>query len=333
MGKANGTAGAHPHGHGHGHAGGHWHGVGADADKRLLTLALLLILGFMAAEVVIGLIAGSLALLSDAGHMLTDAAAIALALVAMRIAARPPKGGFTYGFKRVEIISAQINGITLLLLAAFFAVEAVRRLVNPPEVTGELVLATGVAGIAVNLAATWLVGRANRRSLNVEGAFQHILSDLYAFIATAVAGFVVWLTGWTRADAIAAIVVAALMLKAGWRLVRDAGRVILEAAPAGIAPAAVGRRMAAIEHVVEIHDLHIWEVTSGYPALSAHILVAPGADCHAVRQATEAMLRAEYGITHTTLQMDHAPERILRIRGRDDRDGDADGSCHLEGVG
>ncbi|MDI9579769.1 MAG: cation diffusion facilitator family transporter, partial [Thermobispora sp.] len=157
MGKANGAAGAHPHGHGHGHAGGHWHGVGADADKRLLTLALLLILGFMAAEVVIGLIAGSLALLSDAGHMLTDAAAIALALVAMRIAARPPKGGFTYGFKRVEIISAQINGITLLLLAAFFAVEAVRRLVNPPEVTGELVLATGVAGIAVNLAATWLV--------------------------------------------------------------------------------------------------------------------------------------------------------------------------------
>ncbi|MEZ0075690.1 cation diffusion facilitator family transporter [Planotetraspora sp. GP83] len=295
------------HGHGHGH------GVKADADRRSLAWALALILGFMAAEVVTGLMAGSLALLSDAGHMLTDAAAIGLALVAMRIAARPPQGGFTYGLKRVEIISAQINGITLLLLTAFFIGEGIRRLIFPPEVEGVLVLVTGLAGIVVNVGAAWLISKANRSSLNVEGAFQHIVSDLYAFIATTVAGLVVWLTGWARADAIAALVVAALMLKAGWGLVRDAGRVFLEAAPAGMAPAEIGAQMAAMDKVVEVHDLHVWEVTSGYAALSAHVLVAPGADCHAVRQATEVMLRESYGIEHTTLQVDHASPRLLVI--------------------
>ncbi|GAA3071068.1 cation diffusion facilitator family transporter [Streptosporangium carneum] len=174
-------------------------------------------------------------------------------------------------------------------------------------------MVTGLAGIAVNLVATWLLSRANRSSLNVEGAFQHILNDLYAFIATTVAGTVVWLTGWSRADAVAALVVAALMLKAGWGLVRDAGRVFMEAAPAGMNPAEIGRRTAALERVVEVHDLHIWEVTSGYAALSAHILVEPGADCHAVRAAAERMVHEEYGIRHTTMQVDHAPAELLTI--------------------
>ncbi|WP_182904250.1 cation diffusion facilitator family transporter, partial [Microbispora sp. H10830] len=196
---------------------------------------------------------------------------------------RPPQGGFTYGLKRAEIISAQINGITLLLLSVYFVYEGLRRLIEPPEVEGAYVVATGIAGIAVNLAATWLLSRANRASLNVEGAFQHILNDLFAFIATTAAGAVIWLTGWARADALAALVVAALMLKAGWGLVRESGRVFMEAAPAGMNPAEIGRKTAALEHVVEVHDLHIWEVTSGYPAMSAHILVTPGADCHAVR--------------------------------------------------
>ncbi|GLX01383.1 cation diffusion facilitator family transporter [Microtetraspora sp. NBRC 16547] len=288
--------------------------MSAGADRRLLTAALLLIIGFMAVEVVIGVIAGSLALISDAGHMLTDAIAIVLALVAMRIAARPPQGGFTYGLKRAEIISAQLNGITLLLLSAYFVYEAARRLVTPPEVQGVYVVATGLAGIAVNITATWLLARADRGSLNVEGAFQHILNDLYAFIATTVAGLVVWLTGWGRADAVAALVVAALMLKAGWGLVRASARVFMEAAPDGINPAEIGRRTAALDTVVEVHDLHVWEVTSGYPALSAHILVAPGADCHAVRLAAERLVREEYGIEHTTLQVDHASPDVLSIR-------------------
>ncbi|WP_051815024.1 cation diffusion facilitator family transporter [Streptomyces iakyrus] len=296
---------AEGHGHSHGHGHGHQHGVSADADRRYLTGALALITGFMAVEVVIGILARSLALISDAGHMLTDAAAIVFALAAMRIAARPARGRFTFGLKRAEIVSAQVNGLTLLLLSAYFVYEGVRRLIEPPEVEGLYVVVTGAAGIAVNIAATWLISKANRSSLNVEGAFQHLLNDLYAFIGTTVAGLIVWLTGWARADAIAALVVAALMLKAGWGLVRDSGRVFMEAAPAGLDPDEIGARMATLDHVTEVHDLHVWEVTSHYPALSAHILVAADSDCHAVRTAAEHLLRARYGIDHVTLQVDH----------------------------
>ncbi|WP_214108312.1 cation diffusion facilitator family transporter [Acrocarpospora catenulata] len=297
----------------HGHQHGHGHGVRAETDRRYLTGALILIVAFMAVEVVVGVIAQSLALISDAGHMLTDAIAIVFALIAMRISARPPRGGFTYGLKRAEIISAQINGITLLLLSVYFVVEGVRRIVDPPEVAGLYVVVTGLAGIAVNIAATWLLSKANRSSLNVEGAYQHILNDLFAFIATTIAGAIVWLTGWGRADALAALVVAALMLKAGWGLVRDAGRVFMEAAPAGMNPTEIGTRTAALDKVVEVHDLHIWEVTSGYPAMSAHILVEPGADCHAVRLAAERLAHDQYGIDHTTLQVDHAPAELLTV--------------------
>ncbi|WP_424535594.1 cation diffusion facilitator family transporter [Sphaerisporangium viridialbum] len=314
------------HGTGHGH--GHGHGVSPEADRRYLTGALALIVGFMAVEVVIGFIAQSLALISDAGHMLTDAIAIVFALVAMRIAQRPPQGGFTYGLKRAEIISAQINGITLLLLSAYFVYEGIGRLITPPSVEGVYVVATGLAGIAVNIAATWMLSRANRSSLNVEGAFQHILNDLYAFVATTIAGLVIWLTGWSRADAIAALVVAALMLKAGWGLVRDSGRVFMEAAPAGMNPAEIGRRTAALDHVVEVHDLHIWEVTSGYAALSAHILVMPGANCHAVRVAAERLVHDEYGIGHTTLQVDHASHELLAIGRADAHCADPHGPTH-----
>jgi cobalt-zinc-cadmium efflux system protein len=312
----------------HGHRHAHAHGVTAESDRRYLTGALALIVGFMAVEVVIGLIARSLALISDAGHMLTDAIAIVFALVAMRIAQRPPQGGFTYGLKRAEIISAQINGITLLLLSAYFVYEGIGRLIAPPVVEGAYVLATGMTGIVVNVAASWLLSRANRSSLNVEGAFQHILNDLYAFVATTIAGLVIWLTGWSRADAIAALVVAALMLKAGWGLVRDSGRVFMEAAPAGMNPAEIGRKAAALEHVVEVHDLHIWEVTSGYAALSAHILVAPGADCHAVRAAAERLVHDEYNIGHTTLQVDHATPELLTIGRSDPHCADPHGPTH-----
>lgn len=286
----------------------HGHGVSVDADRRYLALALALILAFMAGEVVVGVAASSLVLLSDAAHMLTDAAAIVLALVAMRLAAKPPRGGFTFGLRRAEILSAQANGVTLLLLAAWLAYEGVRRLIEPPEVTGSLVLVTALVGVAVNLAATWLIGRANRRSLNVEGAFQHILNDLFAFVATAVAGLVMVLTGFARADAIATFVVVALMVKAGVGLVRDSGRIFLEAAPSGLPPADVGSAMAAQAGVAEVHDLHVWEITSGMPAASAHVLVSAEHDCHAVRGELERLLAADYGITHTTLQVDHAED-------------------------
>ncbi len=289
----------------------HTHGPASGADARWLSGALALILAFMAAEIIAGVAAHSLALISDAAHMLTDAASIALVLVTARLAARPPAGGYTYGLKRTEIMSAQANGITLVLLAAWLGYTAIRHLVTPPAVTGGTVLGVALAGVVVNVAATLLIARAGGghgapRTLNLAGAFRHIVTDLYAFVATAVAGAVIMLTGFARADAIATLVVVALMVHAGAGLIKQSGRIFLEAAPAGLDPAAVGAAMAARSHVTEVHDLHIWEITSGLPAASAHVLVAPGEDCHAVRADLEAYLSREYGITHATLQVDHA---------------------------
>lgn len=292
----------HDHAHDHAH---HAHGVSHDADSRYLTLALVLLLGYMALEVVVGLLASSLALLTDAGHMLTDAGAIALALVAMRLARRPASGRFTFGYKRAEILSAQANGLTLLVLSAVFAFESVQRLIDPPQVDGRWVAGVALAGIVVNLAAVWVMGKANRRSLNVEGSFQHILTDLYAFIATAIAGGIVWWTGWDRADALAAMLVAVLMFRAGYGLVRVSGRVFLEAAPPGLHPEDIAAAMLDMPHVNRVDDLHVWEVTSDLPALAAHVLVSHEVDCHDTRRDIEAMLRERFGITHTTLQTDH----------------------------
>jgi cobalt-zinc-cadmium efflux system protein len=301
------------HDHAHGGHAGHSHAIAADADARKLTIALALILGFMVIEVVLGIVANSLALLSDAAHMLTDAAAILLSLVAMRLARRPARGAMTYGLKRVEILAAQANGVTLLLLAAFITYEAIHRLVTPPEVRAGLILAVALAGVVVNLAATWVLAKANRESLNVEGSFQHILTDLYAFIGTAIAAAVILLTGFDRADPIASLLVAALMFRSGYGLVKASGRVFLEAAPEGVDPDEIGRTLVAQEDVVEVHDLHVWEVTSGFPALSAHVLVDAEADCHAARRELERAIHERFGIDHTTLQVDHRGSNVLTL--------------------
>jgi cobalt-zinc-cadmium efflux system protein len=293
----------HDHSHTHVHT----------EDARRLTIALALILGLMAGEVVAGLVADSLALLSDAAHMLTDAAAIGLALFAARIARRPAEGGFTFGFRRAEILSAQLNGATLVALALVIAIEAVRRLINPPEVEGLIVLIVALVGIVVNLAATMVLSGAERRSLNVEGAFQHVLTDLFAFIATAIAGAVVLITGVGRADGIAALVVAGLMLRSGLGLLRDSGRVLLEAAPRDLDPNEIGRALAAQNHVVEVHDLHVWEVTSGFPAISAHVTVRAGCDTQAHRRELATLLSERFGITHSTLQVETRHEGPLTI--------------------
>ncbi|HKE81463.1 MAG TPA: cation diffusion facilitator family transporter [Solirubrobacteraceae bacterium] len=296
----------------------HDHGPSHDADRRWLAVALGIIAAFMVVEVVAGILADSLALLSDAAHMLTDAAAIALALFAARLAARPARGRFTFGFGRAEILSAQVNGATLLVLAGVIAVEGIRRLWNPPDVEGGFVLVVGLVGACVNIAAAAALGRAERRSLNIEGARAHIITDLYASLAAATAGAIVLITGFNRADAIASLLVAALMLVSGWRLLRDSGRVLLEAAPQGLDPTAIGNALAAQPGVVEVHDLHVWEVTSGFPALAAHVLVKPGDDCHGVRRSLQAMINERFGINHVTLQVDHAPagERLLSIEPR-----------------
>jgi cobalt-zinc-cadmium efflux system protein len=292
----------------------HHHKHSAPAtDSRRLSAALVLILVFMAVEVVVGLLASSLALLSDAAHMLTDAGAIALALLAARLARRPAGGGFTFGLRRAEILSAQVNGVTLVALAAVILYEGIRRLIEPPDVEGVPVLAVAVAGIAVNLAATAILAGANRRSLNVEGAFQHVLTDLFAFVATAIAGLVVISTGFSRADGIAALIVAGLMLRSGYGLLRDSGRVLLEAAPRNLDPDEIGTALAAEPHVVEVHDLHVWEVTSGFPALSAHITVRSGCDTQSHRRQLAEMLHRRFGIEHSTLQVEERHEGPLTI--------------------
>lgn len=297
---------------GHSHAG-HTHAVRADADRGRLALALGLILAFMAAEVSVGVVAHSLALLSDAGHMLTDAAAIGFSLFAITLAARPAKGAMTFGFKRAEILSAQANGVTLLILAAFIAYEGIRRLFDPPVVRGWLILAVALVGVLVNLAATWTLAKANRESLNIEGSFQHLLTDLWAFIGTAVAAIVILATGFQRADPIVSLLIAALMTRSGVMLVKASARIFMEAAPENLDPQAIGGALVAQAGVVEVHDLHVWEVSSGFPALSAHVLVGADCNCHQARRAMEAMLHERFALDHTTLQVDHAGGELLEI--------------------
>jgi cobalt-zinc-cadmium efflux system protein len=287
--------------------------VGSGADRRRLAVALGLIVGFMVLEVTAALIAQSLALLSDAAHMLTDAAAIGFSLVGLQLASRPARGAMTFGFRRVEILSAQANGLALLILAAFIIYAAIRRLIEPVHVRGGLMLGVALAGIAVNLAAAGSLAKADRRSLNVEGSFQHVLTDLYGFIGTAVAAGIILLTGFERADPIVSLLIAGLMLRSGIGLVTASGRIFLEAAPRGLDPQTIGEALLEEPDVIEVHDLHVWEITSGFPALSAHVLVAPGRDCHAARREMEAMLDERFGLDHTTLQVDHADDRLLEI--------------------
>jgi cobalt-zinc-cadmium efflux system protein len=292
----------------------HTHGLGPEADARKLAAALALIVAFMAAEVVAAIVSQSLALLSDAGHMLTDAVAIGLALLALRLAQRPPRGSFTYGLRRAEILSAQINGVTLLLLGALIIYEGIRRLIDPPDVEGALVVVIGCLGAIVNVGAAWLLAQAERRSLNVEGAFRHVLTDLYASLGAAAAGAVILIWGFERADGIASLLIAASMLWAAYGLLRESGRVFMEAAPPGLDPDAIGRALLDEAGVVEVHDLHVWEVTTGLPALSAHMIVRRDADCHEARWRAARLLAERFGVEHSTLQVEHEQgDELLQI--------------------
>jgi cobalt-zinc-cadmium efflux system protein len=279
-------------------------------DERRLLAALTVVVAFMAAEVVAGLLAHSLALLADAGHMLTDAAALLLGVVAARLARRPAQGAYTYGFARVDALSGQANGITLLLLAVWFTVEGIRRLVDPSAVHGGVVAVVAAAGVVVNVVATLLTSRADRSSLNVRGVLAHLVTDVWAFLATLVAGLVILATGWTRADPIASLLVAVLMAWTGTRLVRAAGRVFLEAAPHGLDPQQLGAELAAVDGVAQVHDLHVWVMGSRDAALSAHVLVQPAFDCHVVAEALRVRVAEGHGIEHVTLQVDHAEQQL-----------------------
>jgi cobalt-zinc-cadmium efflux system protein len=287
--------------HAHDHSRAH--------DRRLLAVALALIVALMAGEVVAGVLAGSLALLADAGHMLTDAAALAGALVASRLATRPARGPWTFGLGRAEILAAQANGITLLVVAIWIVYGAARRLASPPDVHGGIVVVVALAGIVVNLAATFVLSRADRENLNIRGAFLHVATDLAAFAGTAVAGALVLATGWDRFDPIAGLLVAVLMIRSSWMLLRASGRIFMEGSPAGIEPDDVARALAGDPDVVGVHDLHVWTVTSGFPALAAHVLVSPGTDCHDARRRLQRLLEERFDLHHVTLQVDHVAQR------------------------
>ncbi|HET8604775.1 MAG TPA: cation diffusion facilitator family transporter [Marmoricola sp.] len=273
-------------------------------------MALAMIAAFMVGEVVAAVLSGSLALLADAGHMLTDVAALAASIWAARLATRPARGSWTYGLKRAEILSAAVNGVSLAVIGAVIAVEAIRRLFVPPRVAGGVVLGVAVAGAVVNVAATWVLARANRSSLNVRGAFAHILTDLYAFLGTAIAGLVIVLTGWVRADAVASLVVAALMGRAAWGLLRDSGRILLEKAPEGVSLEDVRSHLAQCDHVLDVHDLHAWTVTSGLPVLTAHVVLEDHCftDGHAPRvlDTLQGCLVGHFDVEHSTFQLETA---------------------------
>jgi len=307
--------------HDHQHLG---HGSGRRRDdRRPLFVALALLAGVMAIEISFGIVASSLALLADAGHMLTDIFALALAIAAVGIAARPASGRWTYGLGRVEVLSAQANGISLLLIGAWITYSAVRRLISPPEVHGGIVLVVAVFGALANLAAAAVLRGSRSESINVRGAFLHIATDLAGFVGTALAGGLILLTGWNRLDPIASLGVALLCFISAYSLIRESLRIVLEGSPGNIDPDSVGRMLASDSEVVEVHDLHVWTVTSGFPALSAHVLVQHGSDCHAARARLADGLSEQFGIDHTTLQVDHVSGagHSLKLGGASPREG------------
>ncbi len=293
----------------------HAHGPVGAGDARRLARGLALVAALMAGEVAAGLLAHSLALLSDAAHLLADAGALALSLAVVRLVRRPASGNMTFGLKRLEALAAQANGATLLVLAGLIVYGGIERLLAPPRPGGLAMLLVAVAGAAVSLLAARELGLADRRSLNVAGAFRHLLTDLFAFAATAAAGAVVLATGFGRADGIAALAIALVTATAGVGLLRDSSRVLLEIAPEHLSVEQVGLAMARHPQVADVHDLHVWELGAGFPALSAHVLVEPEADCHAVRRELETMLRERFALDHTTLQVDHAHAGLLQIGG------------------
>jgi cobalt-zinc-cadmium efflux system protein len=288
------------HGHDYGHRA---HG------SRALGLVLALTAAYTVCEVVGGWLTGSLALLADAGHMLGDSAALALALVAAWLAGRPATPERSFGYRRAEILAALANGVALAAIAIWVFIEAIGRLDNPPEILGGWMLAVALLGLVVNLVAAGILTRAGSGNLNVQAALRHVFADLAGSVGVAVAAVVVLATGWERADPVAGIAIGLLILASSWSIVRDSVAILLEATPAGIDSDEVGRRMAALDGVVEVHDLHIWTITSGFPTLSAHVLVRRGDDCHLRRRELEQLLAQEFGLEHTTLQVEHVGER------------------------
>lgn len=295
------------HSHGGNGGGGHSHGVGdRGQNMRPLAITLALTTTFMVAEVIGGLLTGSLALLADAGHMLSDSASLALALFAFWLSGRPATPERSFGYKRAEILAALANGVTLVAISIWIFIEAYRRFQDPPEILGGWMMLVAVIGLFVNVAGAFILSRSEGESLNLQGALRHVLADVAGSVGAISAALIIIFTGWRYADPLISVLIGLLVLGSSWTLLRDSVNILLEATPRGIDANEVGKQMAASDGVVEVHDLHIWTITSGFPALAAHVLVGRKDDCHARRRDLEEMLAHKYGIEHTTLQVDHA---------------------------
>jgi len=261
-------------------------------------------------EVVGGLITGSLALLADAAHMASDSASLALALFAFWLSGKPPTPNRSFGYKRAEILAALVNGVTLVAISIWIFVEAYRRIVEPSEILGGWMLIVAAAGLVVNFVGALVLLRSGGESLNLQGALRHVFADALGSAGAMTAAGIILLTGWRYADPLISVLIGLLVLGSSWKLLRDSVNILLEQTPSGIDATEVGSKMAGVPGIEEVHDLHIWTITSGFPALSAHVLVGHDEDCHARRRDLEELLAHEYGIEHTTLQVDHTGDQI-----------------------
>ncbi len=301
---------AHTHARRHRHAHDH-----RSASRRALVIVLLLTLIFTVVEVVGGVLTDSLALLADAGHMVSDVVAIALALIALTLAQRPSSPRRSFGFQRAEILAAFVNGLALVLVSAWIVWEAVRRLDDPPEILGGWMLVVALVGLTVNAVAATILLRSGRESLNVDAAFRHVIADFLGSAGVLVAALVIVLTGWEIVDPLVSILIAALIVASAWSILRDSTAILMEETPSGIDADEVARAIVEVDGVSSVHDLHVWRITSGFDALSAHVLVGQGEDCHARRRDVERMISERFGIAHTTLQVDHdAADALIELR-------------------
>jgi cobalt-zinc-cadmium efflux system protein len=304
---------AHAHSHDHGHAHGlpHSHGVRAQNRARLAwTLALTLL--YMFAEIVGGYLSGSLALLADAGHMFSDAAALALSFFAIWISARPPTPQLSYGYYRAEILAALANGATLIAISIMIFIEAVHRFSEPQEVAGPLMLSIAAGGLAINIAGLIILHGGRSESLNLHGAWLHLLTDALGSVATLLAGGLIWLRGWTWVDPAASILIGLLVIYSSWNLLKQAIAILMESTPAHLDVDEVRSAMAGVPGAGEVHDLHIWTITSGMISLSAHVVLAEGSDSAALLDGLRETLHDRFGIDHMTIQIEPDGQQACR---------------------
>jgi cobalt-zinc-cadmium efflux system protein len=281
-------------------------------NRRRLTITLGLVAGYMAAEVVGGIVSGSLALLADAGHMLSDAASLGLALFALWIAQKPRTAVHTYGYFRTEILAALVNGATLVALSLFIFWEAYQRWQDPPDVRGGLMMVVAVGGLLINLAGLQILSGGRSESLNVHGAWLHVLADTLGSVQAIAAAALIWGLGWKWADPVASAVIGVLVVLSSWKLLKSAVMVLMESSPSHVDVDQIDVAMRAVADVQEIHDLHVWTISSGLVALSGHVVCSHGCDRDALLSAVGEVLEHRFGISHTTIQIEAAGSRECR---------------------